>query len=76
MLANEIISDWVLSEDQTIRLDALVLIDQFRLKTSLTNLEKLRDHLSSSVPGTDLDELAKVKKSIATLWGDLGNVVG
>ena len=47
-LADEVISEWALSEDEGLRFDALALIDDLRIVKAVPTLKKLIDHLKSS----------------------------
>ena len=66
-LADEVISEWALSEDEGLRFDALALIDDFGIVNAVPTLRKLIDHLkSSSTPSAPYD-LKKVNRIIARL---------
>lgn len=68
-LADEVISEWALSEDEGLRFDALALIDDLGIVKALPTLKKLIDRLkSSSTPSAPYD-LKKVKRIIDRLTG-------
>ncbi len=66
-LASDVISDWVVSEDEAKRWDAVALIDDFAIASALPALRSLADRLESSdEPGAPY-EWAKVNRVIGTL---------
>ena len=66
-MANDVLGEWALSEDEGLRFDALALIYDFRVCTAMTALDNLAAHLSSSTsPGAPY-EVEKVQKIIARL---------
>jgi hypothetical protein len=66
-MADHVISEWVLSEDENVRFDALALINDFKIATTKTALQKLANHLAlSNAPGAPY-ELAKVHRIIRDL---------
>lgn len=68
-LADEVICEWVLSEDEGLRFDALALIDDLRIVKSMPTLRKLIEHLKlSSAPSAPYD-LKKVNRIINKLAG-------
>ena len=75
LLANHIISEWLLSNDESMRSDAILLIERFRIKSALANLEKVRDRFPLGMSPSDLHEREKVEQVIKGLWADIGNVV-
>ena len=73
-LADQIIADWVLSDDSNVRFDALVLIREFHIGTATSALEKLANRLPSvRTPGAPY-ELEKVKSIIRTLTAAPQNI--
>jgi cysteinyl-tRNA synthetase len=67
MLANQVIEEWVLSEEERMRFDALALIDDFKIVSAATALRKLANRLpSSNAPGAPF-ELRKVNRIIESL---------
>lgn len=70
ILANDIISEWVLSADETMRYDALALIDEFKIVTAIPALRALsRRLLSSAAPGASYEK-QKADRIIASLAVD------
>lgn len=67
LLADEVISEWVLSEDEGVRFDALVLVDDFGIIKAVPTLRKLIIYLKSiNAPGAPY-ELKKVSRIIDRL---------
>lgn len=51
-MANQVISEWVLSDDEAVRFDALALIDDFSIVAAESALRELSNRLTSSAePG-------------------------
>lgn len=70
ILANDIISEWALSADETMRYDALALIDEFKIVTAIPALRALsRRLLSSAAPGASYEK-QKADRIIASLAVD------
>jgi hypothetical protein len=68
-LADIVIAEWVLSNDQRIRFDALVLIDEFKISTAAAALRTLASRLSlSDAPGAPY-ELKKVFRILGEFSG-------
>jgi hypothetical protein len=66
-LADEVIADWVLSDDPNIRFDALALIREFHIGSAIPSLEELAKRLPSvRTPGAPY-ELEKVNGIISSL---------
>jgi hypothetical protein len=66
-LANQVISEWVLSDDETVRFDAILLISEFRIFDAVPALHALTSRLPLSVdPGAPY-ELKKVTRLIEKL---------
>lgn len=73
-LADEVIVDWVLSEDPNVRFDALAPIREFHIGSAIPSLEKLAKRLPSvRTPGTPY-ELEKVNSIIRTLTAAPQNI--
>jgi uncharacterized protein HemX len=67
LMADEVIAQWALSDDETLRFDALALIDDFRIVSATTTLQTLVNRLSSSsAPGAPY-EREKVERLLAKL---------
>jgi hypothetical protein len=47
-MADQVLAEWVLSEDEGTRYDARILIDEFKVLSALPALEKLAERLASS----------------------------
>ena len=68
-MADQVLAEWALSDDEALRFDALALIDDFKIANEIPVLQKLANRLaSSSAPGA-LYELQKVDRILK----DLGN---
>jgi hypothetical protein len=66
-MADRVLAEWTLSEDDALRFDALALIDQFKITTTLPAVRTLASRLASSTaPGAPY-ELEKVARVIQTL---------
>ena len=73
-LADEVIADWVLSDDPNVRFDALALTREFHIGTATPALEKLAKRLPSvRTPGAPY-ELEKVNNIIRTLTAAPQNI--
>jgi len=67
ILADQVLTEWVLSERPSVRFDALALIEDFRIIKAIPALETLAKRLPSSrSPGAPF-ELEKVNRIIAEL---------
>lgn len=66
-MADQVLAEWALSEDEGIRFDALALIDDLKIKSGLPTLHKLATRLASSVAPSAPYELKKVYRIIARL---------
>jgi hypothetical protein len=65
-LADQFVSDWVLSDDEGARYMALSLIEDFRIQVALPNLRKLANRLSlSKEPGAPF-EIEKINRIFDT----------
>lgn len=72
-LANQVLGEWVLSEDENLRFDALALIDDFKISEAVTTLRLLVERLAaSSAPGAPF-ELQKVDRIASELGGQAYN---
>lgn len=71
-MADRVLSEWALSEDEGLRFDALVLIDEFKIDTAISSLNELAARLASSEEPSAPYELNKVQRIIAGL-GALGS---
>ncbi len=66
-LANEVLQEWALSDDEGVRFDALALIDDFKISSAVPALKALADRLvSSSAIGASF-ELHKVDRILKDL---------
>jgi hypothetical protein len=66
-MADEVFSEWALSDDEKIRFDALFLIDELKISIALPALHKLATRLAiSAEPGAPY-ELKKVQRIISGL---------
>jgi hypothetical protein len=73
LMANLVLAEWALSEDENVRFDALALIDDFKITTSMLALNTLASRLaSSSTPGAPY-ELQKVDRILLNLGGHARN---
>jgi len=67
MMADQVLAEWVLSEDESVRFDALALIDDFKIGASAPALQKLCERLTlSDAPGAPF-ELQKVRRIMSSL---------
>jgi hypothetical protein len=67
--ADQVISEWVLSNDEALRFDALALIDIHRIKGAASSLSRLGERLAvSTFPGAPY-ELLKVRRILNELCG-------
>lgn len=64
-LADQVLREWVLSEDENLRYDALVLIGDFKIVSALPALRELAVRLTRSKEPSAPHELRKVKETIA-----------
>lgn len=66
-MADRVLAEWALSDDENLRFDALALIDDFRIAAALPALQELAVRLSESrVPGAPY-ELRKVARIVEGL---------
>jgi hypothetical protein len=67
LMADQVLGEWVLSEQEKIRFEAMVLIDDFKIITATPALLKLADRLAlMTTPGAPY-ELEKVNRIIEDL---------
>jgi hypothetical protein len=66
-MADEVLSEWALSQDEKLRFDALALIDELKLDTALPALHKLAARLASSAEPSAPYELKKVQRIVTGL---------
>ena len=71
-MADQVLSEWVSSEDEGLRFDALALIDEFKIDTAISALHELAARLVLSTEPSAPYELKKVQKIIPGL-GALGS---
>ena len=69
-MADHVLAEWALSEEEGLRFDALALIEEFKVKRAITALGALAKRLASSdEPGAPY-ELQKVDRIVKELGGD------
>jgi hypothetical protein len=66
-MADQVIADWVLSDDANVRFDALALTREFHITNAITALEKLAKRLPSTRAPSAPYELEKVNRIIGVL---------
>jgi hypothetical protein len=66
-MADQVLAEWALSEDDKTRFDARVLIDDFKIRSALPTLEKLVNRLAASTTVRASNELELVNRVIANL---------
>jgi len=70
-MADRVLAEWALSDDEGLRFDALALIDDFKVKTAAHTLRTLASRLATSIaPGAPY-ELQKVDR----ILNDLGSPI-
>jgi hypothetical protein len=68
-MADRLLAEWVLSNDEKVRFEALVLIDDFHIKTAIPALRELAVRLASTdTPGAPYEQ-QKVNRIMAELSG-------
>ena len=66
-MANRVLAEWALSDDENVRFDALALIDDFKIASAAPALQELARRLASDgTPGAPY-ELKKVRRIISNL---------
>jgi hypothetical protein len=69
VMADQVLAEWALSEDETIRFDAQALIRKFKITSAIPALQKLAERLAvTRTPGAPY-ELQIVKRLIGILGG-------
>src|SRR5579871_3612791 len=66
-MADTILAEWALSEDENARFDALALINDFRIATAISGLQKLAERLAMSIAPSAPYELKKVRRILEKL---------
>jgi hypothetical protein len=66
-MADEVVTDWILSDDPNVRFDALALAREFHISNAIPALEKLAKRLPSTCTPGALYELEKVNRIMSTL---------
>ena len=69
-MADQMLAEWALSEDENIRFDALALIDEFKIVSVTPALQKLASRLASSKAPGAAHEMSKIKRIESGLSGD------
>lgn len=66
-MADQVLAEWVVSEDENVRFDALALVDDLKIQAATSALRRLVARLSSSdAPGATY-ELRKVDRILQSL---------
>ena len=68
-MADNVLSEWALSEDEQLRFDALALINDFKIVSATPDLQMLAIRLASDTAPSAPYELRKVQRIIAELSG-------
>jgi cysteinyl-tRNA synthetase len=66
-MADQVLTEWLQSEDESVRFDAQALIDDFKIRSALPALKKLVVRLASNNAVGALHELQLVNRIIADL---------
>jgi cysteinyl-tRNA synthetase len=66
-MADQVLAEWAISEDERVRFDALALIDDFKITRAMTALRQLASRLASSSAVSAPYELKKVNRIIEDL---------
>ena len=66
-MADQVLSEWALSADESLRFDALALIDALTIETAVPALQRLAKHLGSSAEPSAPYELKKVLRILSGL---------
>lgn len=66
-LADQVFSEWVVSDDANVRFDALALVDDFSIVRAIPSLRDLARRLVSSTAPSAPYELTKVRRVIDDL---------
>jgi hypothetical protein len=67
LMASQVLSEWVLSEDEAVRFDALGMIRDLKIVAALPSLRKLAERLGSEQSLGAPFELEKVERIIAEI---------
>ena len=73
-MADQILAEWTLSEDEGLRFDALALIDEFRVVSATPALQKLTGRLARSrTPGAphELEKVRRIERSLSGTPSDM-----
>ena|SRR5262245_60431921 len=66
-MADQVLADWALSDDETVRFDALALINSIGITSALPGLRRLSERLVASRTPSAPYELKKVNRLIERL---------
>jgi len=66
-LADKILMEWILSDDETVRFDALALVDRFKIRDAAPALSQLARRLGQSKAPSAIYELKKVDRVTAAI---------
>jgi hypothetical protein len=66
-MADQVLAEWALSEDQRLRFDGLALIYDFKVYTAIPALRELAKRLTSSVAPSAPYELKKIERILVRL---------
>jgi hypothetical protein len=66
-LADSVLDEWIISESEAVRFDALALIDEFKVTTATSALRRLADRLGSSPAAGAPFELKKIERVLRDL---------
>ena len=66
-MADRVLAEWTLSEDEALRFDAMALIGQYKITTTLPAVRTLASRLASSAAPGARYELEKAARLIQTL---------
>lgn len=66
-MADQVLAEWALSDDEKLRFDALALIDDFKVASTVPALRQLANRLASSDAPSAPYELKKVNRIIEDL---------
>jgi hypothetical protein len=67
IIANEVLAEWVLSDDEGLRFDAMALIHEFRIATTAPTLQKLMKRLEGSKAPSAPFEIEKIERLLTNL---------
>jgi hypothetical protein len=68
-MADQVLAEWALAEDEKVRFDALALIADFRIRSAEPALQNLMRRLAASAAPSAPYELSKVNRILAILSG-------